>query len=165
MSPKPVRENDATHFFTNTRVVYLFEGKNNNENNNDNLAQEVTDLTTKRKAERGPGVTSGNVQTLTATQFKSKEGSVVPVDKIVETAKQMTEGGVLLVGQIPSRGTAADGKILADAASTLGTSIGGESGGGVISVLLNGPKENLKLNESSGFPASELLWYSLPPRK
>ena len=152
-APKPVRENDATRFFTNARVVYLFDG-NPIENN---LAQEVTDLTTKRKAERGPGVTPGDVQILTMT-------TQLNVEKIAETAKQMPEGDVLLVGPIPSRGTATDGKILADTASTLGTFVGGKSGGGVISVLLDGPKENLKLNES-GFPASELLWYSLPSRK
>jgi len=76
----------------------------------------------------------------------------------------MPDGDVLLVGPIPSGGTAEDGKLLAGTASRIGTFVGGKQGNGVISVLLNGPTENLKLVES-GFPTSELLWYSLPPRK
>lgn len=163
-SPKPVRENDATRYFTNARVVYLFDGK---DGFIDNLAvaEEVTELTTKRKAERGPGVTPGNVQTLAPSQLTWKggdRGTVVPT--VVEAAKQMADGDVLLVGPIPTGGTADDGKLLASTAYTLGTFVGGKKEQGVISVLLNGPKENLKLSES-GFPVSELLWYSLPPKK
>lgn len=156
-SPKPIRENDATRFFTNAKVVYIFEGSSNSDN--DKLAQEVTELTRQRKAEQGPGVTPGNLVTL----VPDNKGSGI-VSRVVEKAKQMSEGDVLVVGPIPSQGTAGDGKLLASTASDLGTFVGGQKGQGVISVLLNGPKENLKLVES-GFPASELLWYSLPPKK
>ena len=153
-SPKPIRENDATRYFTNAKVVYVFEGSSNSDNGK--LAQEVIDLTRQRKAEQGPGVTPGNLLTLVP-------GEKI-VDRVVEKAKQMPEGDVLVVGPIPSLGTAGDGRLLASTASGLGTFVGGQKGQGVISVLLNGPKENLKLIES-GFPVSELLWYSLPPRK
>jgi len=144
-SPKPIRENDATRFFTNARVVYIFDGNGDSAK----LAQEVTYLTKKRKAEQGPGVTPGNLSTL-------EKG--ITVDNVVKAANELPEGDVLLVGPIPSQGTQGDGKLLAGTASSLGTFVGGQKGGGVISVLLNGPKENLKLVES-GYPASELLWY------
>jgi len=170
--PKPTRENDATRFFTNARVVYLFEGGNSNSNSenndtNENLVQEVTDLTRKRKAERGPGVTPGEVQTLMGSaQLKWKAGNPVSelVKEVAGKAKAMPDGDVLLVGPISSGGTAADGRILAETATSLDTFVGGNKEKGIISVLLNGPKENLKLSES-GFPASDLLWYSLPSRK
>jgi hypothetical protein len=146
---KPIRENDATRLFTNARVVYLFEGKGADSG----FASEVLDLTVKRKAGEGPGVTPGSVQV-------SK--SAAP-DAVAAAAKNMPEGDVLLVGPIPSGGTAADGKVLADTAKALGTFVGGKTGGGVISVLLDGPREGLKLEEG-GYPTSELLWYSLPKK-
>jgi len=163
LSPKPIRENDATRFFTNARVVYIFEGNTNNDNAR--LAQDVTDLTKQRKAEKGPGVTPGNLRTLAPEQLmkaSAKESNLSSI--VVETAKQMPDGDVLLVGPIRSQGTKGDGKILANTASGLGTFVGGNKGQGVVSVVLNGPKENLKLIES-GFPASELLWYSLPTKQ
>mmetsp|Transcript_22667 Transcript_22667/g.63078 ORF Transcript_22667/g.63078 Transcript_22667/m.63078 type:complete len:297 (+) Transcript_22667:250-1140(+) len=161
--PKPIRENDATRFFTNARVVYLFEGGSGGAN----MVQEVVDLTKKRKADRGPGVTPGEVETLVgAAQLKWKAGGSVSqlVNEVAGKAKTMPDGDVLLVGPIPSGGTAADGTILAETASALDTFVGGKREKGIISVLFDGPKENLKLVES-GFPASELLWYSLPSKK
>lgn len=147
---KPIRENDATRFFTNARVVYIFEGKGGESST---LSQEVVDLTVKRKSECGPGVTPGTVQRLAS-------GSV---DAVVAKARQLPEGDVLLVGPIPSVGTAGDGRVLAKTAASLESFVGGKIGGGVISVLLDGPREGLKLVES-GFPSSELLWYSLPSK-
>jgi hypothetical protein len=168
-SPKPIRENDATRFFTNARVVYLFEDNNNNNSSSDNrkLAQEVTDLTRQRKADRGPGVTPGNLKTLVPESplKQGEDGARSAVcARVVETAGNMPDGDVLLVGPIPSLGTANDGKLLAKTASGLGTFVGGQKEQGVISVLLNGPRENLKLVES-GFPTSELLWYTLPSKQ
>lgn len=148
IAAKPIRENDATRYFTNARVVYLFEGQ---EAKPGGLALEVIDLTTKRKADWGAGVTPGNVQTL-------KSGSVKTV---VDTVRSLPEGDVLLVGPISSSGTASDGKLLAETAAALGTFVGGKTGGGVLSVLLDGPKEDIKFVES-GYPTSELLWFSLP---
>jgi hypothetical protein len=158
-SPKPIRENDATRYFTNARVVYVFEGSGSNSGDNQRLAQDVIDLTKTRKAEKGPGVTPGNVQTLA-----SKSSGEVMLPGVVETAKKMPDGDVLVVGPIPSLGTQGDGRLLEKTASGLGTFVGGKKEQGVISVLLNGPRENLKLVES-GFPISELLWYSLPPKQ
>jgi hypothetical protein len=168
---KPIRENDATRFFTNARVVYLLEGSNADPS----LASEVLDLTVKRKSGQGSGVASGNVKVLSSSKqlgaIASEMGlDVVVVSKdgenqaeIVEAAKSLAAGDVLLVGPVPSAGTAADGRTLADCASALGSFVGGKIGGGVISVLLDGPREGLKLEEG-GYPASELLWYSLPKR-
>ena len=147
---KPIRENDATRFFTNARVVYLFEGKNADTG----LFSEVLDLTVKRKAGEGPGVTPGNVQT--SAKYNWPEA-------VAKAAGGLPAGDVLLVGPVKSGGTASDGKILAETATSLGTFVGGKTGGGVISVLLDGPREDLKLEES-GYATSELLWYSLPKK-
>ena len=149
-SAKPIRENDATRFFTNARVVYLFEGKGADPG----LAAEVVDLTEKRKAGKGPGVTPGSV--------KVSKSATTP-DAVVTAAKNMPAGDVLLVGPIASGGTAADGKTLADTAKALGTFVGGKTGNGVVSVLFDAPREGLKLEEG-GYATSELLWYSLPKK-
>ena len=151
-SPKPIRENDATRLCTNARVVYLFDGSNDS----NQLAQEITELTRQRKADEGPGVTRGNLVTFAST----KANSNTLVDAVVQTARQLPSGDVLVVGPVQSRGTNANGKLLEQTASGLGTFVGGQKGQGVISVLLNGPREDLKLVES-GVPTSELLWYSL----
>jgi hypothetical protein len=150
---KPIRENDATRFFTNAKVVYLLEGTGADPG----LAAEVLDLTVKRKAGQGGGVTPGSVQVISSTT------SSKALDAVVGATKAMPEGDVLIVGPIPSGGTAADGKLLADTAKALGTFVGGKTGRGVISVLLDGPREGLKLEEG-GYPTSELLWYSLVPK-
>ena len=165
---KPIRENDATRFFTNAKVVYLFEGGNADSS----LAGEVLDLTAKRKAGQGPGVTPGNVKLFSSSKDLGSAASSMGLDvvsrvdnigTVVEGAKSLPSGDVLLVGPVPSGGTAADGKTLADTTAALGISVGGKTGGGVISVLLDGPREGLKLEEG-GYQTSELLWYSLPKK-
>lgn len=171
---KPIRENDATRLFTNAKVVYLFQGKDASPD----LATEIVDLTAKRKAGEGPGVTPGNVEVLSssasmidfATSLGKGNNNVGTIstknetqDAVVAAAKSMKDGNVLLVGPIPSGGTIADGKVLAETATSLGTFVGGKTGNGVISVLLDGPRSGLQLEEG-GYPTSELLWYSLPPR-
>ncbi|VEU42759.1 unnamed protein product [Pseudo-nitzschia multistriata] len=158
--PKPIRENDATRLFTNARVVYIFEGEN--QESSGSLLQDVVDLTKTRKAERGAGVTPGEVQLL-LLQSKGKPVGSELANQVAGKARAMPDGDVLLVGPISSGGTAADGKILADTAAALDTFVGCRREKGVVSVLLNGPKENLKLVES-GFPASDLLWYGLPSK-
>jgi hypothetical protein len=168
---KPIRENDATRLFTNARVVYLFEGKNKKADAN--IASEVLDLTVQRKAGQGPGVTPGSVNVLSSTKsfvdaalgmgVSAATATSEAQDAVVAAARAMPEGDVLLVGPILSGGTAADGKVLSEAAKALGTFIGGKKEGGVISVLLDGPREGLQLEES-GYPISELLWYSLPSK-
>mmetsp|Transcript_43009 Transcript_43009/g.43730 ORF Transcript_43009/g.43730 Transcript_43009/m.43730 type:complete len:295 (+) Transcript_43009:140-1024(+) len=163
-SIKTVRENDATRYFTNARIVYLFDGKSinggNNNNNNISVAKEVIELTIKRKTDRGPGVTAGNIETM---DVPTSISTTKIVEIVTAKAKLMPDGDILLVGPLPSTGTTSDGKILANTASNLGIFVGGKSGGGVISVLLDGPRENLIIEES-GYPTSELLWYSLPSR-
>lgn len=164
-APKPVRENDATRFFTNAKIVYLLEGKDATTN----LAGEVLDLTVKRKAGEGPGVTPGKVRLLSSQKSLADMAvgfgldvvsKPISVDSVVAVAKGMPEGDVLLVGPIPSGGVAADGKILASTATGLGTFVGGKTGGGVISVLLDGPRQDLSM-EAGGYPVSDILWYSL----
>jgi hypothetical protein len=162
---KPVRENDATRFCTNAKVVYLFEGKDTNAN----LAGEMLDLTVKRKAGEGPGVTPGKVGVLSSKKAFADVAAGLgldttskaeSIDYVVATAKTMPEGDVLFVGPIPSAGVATDGKILADTAAGLGTFVGAKTGGGVISVLLDGPRQDVEF-EAGGYPVSDLLWYSI----
>jgi hypothetical protein len=166
---KPIRENDATRFFTNAKVVYLLQGKNNKDDSKPSLAAEILDLTVKRKAGEGPGVTPGKVRLLSSdksladvaaslgvdVEFSVKSESV---DAVVAKANAMTEGDVLVVGPISSHGVASDGKIVAETATGLGTFVGGKTGRGIVSVLMDGPREGLQLSES-GYPISELLWY------
>ena len=54
---KPLRENDATRFFTNARIVVPFYGGGSDTSKLDSTFSEILDLTIKRKAEKGPGVT------------------------------------------------------------------------------------------------------------
>jgi hypothetical protein len=73
----------------------------------------------------------------------------------------MPEGDVLLVADFLSRGTASDGKLLAGTAAALERAAGGKTEGAVLSVLLDGHREGLVL-EQGGYPVSDLLWYSRP---
>jgi hypothetical protein len=165
---KPISDIDATTLFTNARVAYLFQGP---DAISKNLVLEVLDLTVQRKAGTGPGVTLGKVEVLSSTKsfVDASTGmglSAVSVnsdslEKVVEFALGMPEGDVLLVGPILSRGTANDGKLVADTAAALELDVGGKREGGVISVLLDGPREGLVL-EQGGYPVSDLLWYSRP---
>jgi C-terminal processing protease CtpA/Prc len=56
------------------------------------------------------------------------------ISEVVDKAKQLPDGDVLVVGPLPSEGTASDGEILADTAKSLGTFVGAKNSGGVISV-------------------------------
>jgi hypothetical protein len=154
---KPIRENDATRYFTNARVVYLLEGATAS---NINLARDVVERTIQRKAEEGPGVTKGKVELLTPQNGDDSSSIVKTVTQFVKSMSGA--GDVVLVGPLPSKGTVQDGKLLADTAAALGTFVGGKREGGVISVLLDGPRQGLRLEEG-GYPISDLLWYSLPP--
>lgn len=162
---KPIRENDATRFFTNAKVVFLIEGKDANPN----LALEVLDLTVKRKAGEGPGVTPGKVHLLSSNKALTDLASSLglettikreSVENVIATARVIPQGDVLIVGPISSAGVASDGKVLADTAAGLGTFVGGKTGNGVISVLLDGPRENVQF-EAGGYPVSDLLWFSV----
>jgi hypothetical protein len=164
---KPIRENDATRICTNAKVVYLLLGQNANPG----LAGEILDLTCKRKAGEGPGVTPGKVRLLSSDKsltgaFATGTGVDVvsvkseSIDVVVAQAQGMAEGDVLVVGPISSNGVAADGKLLSDTAKGLGTFVGGKTGRGVISVLLDGPRVDVEFEER-GYPVSELLWFSV----
>jgi len=162
-SPKPLRENDATRFLTNAKVVYALEGKESN------LILQVLKLTTKRKADQGPGVTPGSIHlvsqckymkdlavTLKISVLSPKE---VTAQSIAAIASNLPEGDTLFVGPLASGGTAYDGRLVAETATALGVDVGGARGGGVLSVLLDGPKEDIVLEEK-GYPINTLLWYS-----
>lgn len=167
---KPIRENDATRFFTNAKVVYLLQGKDASAKSS-SLASEVMELTAKRKIGEGPGVTPGKVKLLSSdsklTEVATGLGvdivaskGVDSVDAVINAAKDLADGDVLVVGPLLSGGIAADGQRLVDTAKGLGTFVGGKTGRGVISVLLDGPRQGLEF-EQSGYPLSELLWYSI----
>ena len=70
---QPTRENNATRFLANTKVVILCQGTDANPN----LPQTVLDLTAKRKAGLGPGVTSSDI--VVATQSQTRRHSVANV--------------------------------------------------------------------------------------
>lgn len=162
---KPLRENDATRFLTNARVVYLLEGPDSNVD----LPSEVLVLTVKRKAEQGPGVTPGQIHVAGSKSFVDYASSLgvstqvlkeLSAQTVAQAAAKLPEGDTLIVGPVnKSGGIAADGELVSDTAQALGTSVGGGKSGGVISVLLDGPRKDLAAEES-GYPLSTILWYS-----
>lgn len=158
--PKPTRENDATRFLTNARVVILFSstGGGGAGGTADALADEVVKLSTKRKNEAGPGVTPGSVIQLPKTAIKTQN----LVEQIVQECKKLSSpGDTLIVGPVPSQGIVPDGKLKADVASSLETFVGLSNGGGIVSVLLDGPTHGV-VPSDSGYTISDLLWYSVP---
>ena len=153
--PKPIRENDATRILTNARVVILFVTANGDSGKTDSLVNDVVELTIKRKEECGPGVTPGSVIRMTATTKSNL------VDPIVKSSSSSETGDVLVFGPIPSQGITNDGKLKDDVASKLGTFVGSSKSGGIVSVLLDGPTQNVVVSDD-GYTISDLLWYSLP---
>lgn len=151
-SPKPVRENDATRYCTNAKVVVLLDAGNGSSSS---LASEIIDLTKQRKAGQGAGVTPGQVQIL-APPPSGKD----LVSAIASAATAVDGGDALMVGPVPSQGVQADGQLVASIASQLGTFVGTQTGRGVISILLNGPTQDLTM-QAGGYPISDLLWYSI----
>jgi hypothetical protein len=104
---------------------------------------------------------SATTTTLFTSNNNNKEESSIAmlVDQVTKAVKSMPEGDVLLVGPIQSGGTARDGKTIVDTAAALNIAVGGKRGGGVMSVLLDGPRQGLLLEEG-GYSTCELLWYS-----
>jgi len=165
---KPTRENDATRFLTNAKVVYMFEGPDAKP---DDLATQVLQLTVKRKADQGPGVTPGAIHVATSSEAMLSMGASLAVDTskskdistksvVASIASKLPKGDTLIVGPLPSGGTGADGQLVADTASALDVAVGGAREGGVLSVLLDGPKQGLALTEG-GYPVSTILWWTV----
>eukprot|EP00568_Trieres_chinensis_P011969 CAMPEP_0183293714 /NCGR_PEP_ID=MMETSP0160_2-20130417/2297_1 /TAXON_ID=2839 ORGANISM="Odontella Sinensis, Strain Grunow 1884" /NCGR_SAMPLE_ID=MMETSP0160_2 /ASSEMBLY_ACC=CAM_ASM_000250 /LENGTH=258 /DNA_ID=CAMNT_0025454875 /DNA_START=35 /DNA_END=811 /DNA_ORIENTATION=- len=163
---KPLRENDATRFLTNARVVHVFYG-----DPSESTAAEVLSLTVKRKAGEGPGVTPGSVNVLGGGSLKAVDGaksvassssSNNDAKSIAAAVSSLPAGDVLFVPPAKSGGTAADGAILAETAAAAGLEVGGSKGGGVIGILLNGPRDpnQLKVTEGS-YEAPTILWYDV----
>lgn len=164
-SVKPLRENDATRFLTNAKVAFMLEGDNAEKD----LASVVLQLTTKRKAEQGPGVTAGNIHVVSSSEkiieigkslgITTESPRAIDAPTIASLASKLANGDTLLVGPIFSQGTGTDGKIVAETAKLLGVGVGGAKSGGVLSILLDGPK-TVEL-EQDGLPLSTILWYSI----
>jgi len=115
---KPIRENDATRYLTNAKVVYLFQGSSADSTN----VNEILNLTVKRKAEQGSGVTPGRVQAMLTypgfgiddSQLQSIStfvDSTISKDDVVKKVRDLTEGDVLVVGPITSKGITENGKV------------------------------------------------------
>jgi hypothetical protein len=163
---KPLRENDATRFLTNAKVVYMLEGKEANAD----LASLVLQLTTKRKADQGAGVTPGKIHVLSSSkEFLSAAENLGLATEVVKdlsastisaAATKLPVGDTLLVGPTASGGTAADGKLVSETAKALGVAVGGAREGGVLSILLDGPRADVVLEEN-GYPISTILWYNV----
>lgn len=164
---KPVRENDATRILTNAKVVFMFYTDNNYET----LSKEIFDLTLKRKIGEGAGVNPGRVCYASLggnSKFIPTDDATVTFTKIskiddISTKIQYEKGDVIFIEPLPSRGTLNDAKMLADTAKQLGVDVGSKKSGGVVSVLMNGPRapnNSLKIIED-GFDAATLLWYDI----
>lgn len=170
---KPLRENDATRFFTNARIVVPFYGGGFDTGKLDATFAELLNLTIKRKAEKGPGVTPGDVifgeiagQRVTpfasaanAKMVAVKDASPSSVSAAVSALS--AEGDVLILSPTPTKGTAGDGKVLTAIAEAAGLEAGAR-GGQVLGLLIDGPRDpqSVLLSEG-GYALQPILWYSI----
>mmetsp|Transcript_44449 Transcript_44449/g.53774 ORF Transcript_44449/g.53774 Transcript_44449/m.53774 type:complete len:235 (+) Transcript_44449:121-825(+) len=158
---KPIRENDSTRILTNARVVLLFLGSATQQRQQQeegsrttSVTEEIVALTVKRKREKGPGVTPGDVKQVggeISSSFDSVRGLMA--------SNAIGDGDCLLVGPLVSAGAREDEKIVKKYANELGLEIGAEKSGGVVGVLLNGPRAPNTLDIEG--EAYSLLWYSV----
>jgi len=161
---KPIRENDATRILTNAKVVFMFYDDTNYEK----LAQDIVDLTIKRKIGEGAGVTPGRIcYTSLGGAFKPPSNASISSTKIGTTDEIGTKivfekGDVVFVEPLPSQGAIDDGKTMASVAKKLNADVGSAKSGGVVSVLLNGPRApNSAKIVDGGYDAATLLWYDI----
>ena len=163
-SIKPLRENDATRFLTNARVVHIFyDGA---EDKAQKTFGEVLDLTVKRKKNEGAGVTPGTVHCLCNDDslYRDIDGLSILMDSSSESLKNTLErlpsGDIVILGPKKSSGTIGNGKVVEETGAACGLSVGGKKGGGLISLLLNGPKDSEPIVVvDGGYSTSTILWY------
>ena len=166
---KPLRENDTTRILTNARVVLIYDAGSSL-----STIETILDLTAKRKAGQGAGVTPGKVKLVLPSEQDSLATSAIncgveiivnpkaKVDDIQleDLSKLLDEGDVVFFYPQPSRGTFSDGKKSADTASTLRLPRGATKGGGLVSVLVNGPRSPSPVNIlEDGYETCTVLWY------
>ena len=114
-------------------------------------------------------MTPGNVVVATANGAMSDAAkgagatvetlNVVTAEAVAKAAGGIGAGDVLVVGPVPAKSTASNGVLVADTAKLLGVDVGGAKSGGVLSVLVDGPSKEIRLQED-GYPLSTILWYS-----
>mmetsp|Transcript_54387 Transcript_54387/g.80693 ORF Transcript_54387/g.80693 Transcript_54387/m.80693 type:complete len:272 (+) Transcript_54387:29-844(+) len=171
---KPLRENDATRILTNAKVVFVFEGEEKEEN----AVGQLLELVAMRKSSEGAGVTPGKMKLVIppSSAGDTPLGNVasqnnieivkVPSSDYGEVLSSVlgssSDGDVLFMSPQPSKGTSADARIVAECASALRLDVGGGRGGGVVSVLVNGPRAPNTLNiVEDGFETCSVLWYDV----
>ena len=160
---KPIRENDVTRIIANARIVVSFRGSSSDDPDPPAPLSSfgaVVDLVEKRKTAQGAGVTPGTVTILTTVAGASSQPSPA---SIAEAASALPEGCALVVPPTKSGGTAADGRFLEQVAKAAGgLEVGGSRGGGVLGVLLNGPRDPYPIYVAEGgYEAPTVLWYDL----
>ena len=171
---KPLRENDATRFFTNARIVVPFYGGGSDPRIDSTFA-EILDLTIKRKAEKGPGVTPGDVvygeiagqkvapsASVGADNAKTMAMKDTSPSSIASALTALSAGGdVLILPPMKSTGTAGDGKVLTDIAEAAHLEAGAR-GGQVLGLLIDGPRDPQSIMLSDGgYTLQPILWYSV----
>ena len=166
VSVKPLRENDATRFLTNAKVVHVFY--DGDKEKATKLMKEVLDLTVKRKKGGGAGVTPGNVKFLsndadTSGIYKDIPGlSILNEAALKDALEKIPSEDVVIIPPEKSKGTVSNGMVVEKSAKTCGLEVGGQKSGGVISLLLNGPKDPEKITVMEGeYATSTILWYDV----
>ena len=169
---KPLRENDATRFFTNARIVVPFYGGGSDTSKLDSTFSDILDLTIKRKAEKGPGVTPGDVifGKVAGQRVASAASASVKMVAVKDSSPSSisaaasalsAEGDVLVLSPFPTKGTADDGKVVAAIAEAAGLEAGAR-GGQVLGLLIDGPRDPQSVLLSEGGSALQpILWYSI----
>jgi hypothetical protein len=161
---KPLRENDATRYFTNAKVVHLFYDGDADQAMQ--TAKDILQLTVQRKAGQGPGVTPGKVHLLVNGLEDESTYSNIPGLELLKSPSlkfaltNLPVGDVVFLPPKKSNGTIINGMLVEQSALTSGLEVGGTKSGGVISCLINGPKEPESIAVlDGGYTTSTILWY------
>uniref|UniRef100_A0A7S3PXI4 Uncharacterized protein n=1 Tax=Chaetoceros debilis TaxID=122233 RepID=A0A7S3PXI4_9STRA len=166
-SIKPLRENDSTRFFTNAKVAYIFY--DGDDTKAMTTTKTILDLTVKRKKGEGAGVTPGTAHYLPDENqdfdFSDVDGlSMLAAGKgdLKGILASLPAGDVVLLAPQKSKGTIGNGKIVQETGDVCGLEVSGGRGGGVISILLNGPRDPETVAVvDGGYPTSTIHWYDI----
>lgn len=129
-------------------------------------AKDILQLTVQRKVGQGAGVTPGKVHLLLngvedETTYSNIPGLELLKDPSLKFAlTNLPVGDVVFLPPKKSNGTIINGMLVEQSALTSGLEVGGTKSGGVISCLINGPKDPDSIAVlDGGYTTSTILWY------
>jgi hypothetical protein len=98
----------------------------------------------------------------TADFFRNIPGLSIYKGSIKDAIKTLPPNDVIVIPPIKSKGTVANGMLIEKSASDNGLLVGGSKSGGVISCLVNGPRDpDPVVVIDGGYSTSTILWYGV----